>query len=125
APADAEPADPVGLKIAGNEIRCGAAENQRDLLFVVWGRDDDSRLQLEVADQLLLERDATREFRVERDADEAVSPRIDEDAVDPQPRGAETARNVGLGQSFHEIEPGGSDLHLLRVDHQLVSSTGG
>ena len=45
--------------------------------------------------------------------------------VDPQPRGAETARNVGLGQSFHEIEPGGSDLRLLRVDHQLVSSTGG
>ncbi len=105
--------------MAGNELRGGAAEDYRDLRFVFGSRDDDGGLQLEVADELLLDFDAARELRIERNADEAVAPRVDQDAIDPQPRGAEAARDLRLRQAFHEIEPGGADFGLLFSEHQV------
>ena len=118
-PADAEPADSIILQILRNEVRRRATHDHGDLLVILRRRNDDCGFQLEVADELLLQCDAGRELRVERDADETVPPRIDQDAIDPQPRGVETARNFRLGQALHEIEPRSTDFGLVVLDHRV------
>jgi hypothetical protein len=86
----------VALQEVGDEAGRRAAQDDRNLLLVLRRRNDDRVLQLEVADQPLLELDAACELRIQRDADEAVMARVDQDPVDAQPGGAEAAGNLRL-----------------------------
>jgi len=100
----------------------GTAEDRGDLLLVAGRGHDDGGRELEVADQFALERDAGRELGIERDADEAVVAGLDEDAVDPQPRGPEAARDLRLRQALHEIEPGRTDVGLVLGGRHVAGS---
>src|SRR6185312_1654815 len=90
----------------------------RHLFLVLRRRHDHGRFKLEFADELPLELDARSELGVERDADEAVAARVDEDAIDPKPRGAEAARDLRLREALHEIQPGGAYFGLVFLGHR-------
>ena len=123
APADAEPAHAGLAEMPRQIVGGGAAQDRRDLVLIGRGRNHHGILQAGLVDQLPLQLDAAGEAGVDLDIDQAAFPGLAQQAVGAQPRDAELARDIGLGEPLHEIEPGHPHPKLLVILRHLLPAS--
>ena len=123
APADAQPAHARLAEMPRQVFGGGAAQDGRDLVLIGRGRNHHGVLQAGLLDQLPLQLDAVGQPGIDLDIDQAAFPGLAQQAVGAQPRDAELARDIGLGEPLHEIEPGHAHPKLLVIlRHPLPAS---
>ena len=91
----------------------GAAQRDRDVVGIGRGRNDHGVLEAGLGDQAPFERDAVGQPRIDLDVHQAAFARLGQQAIGTQPGDPELGCDIGLGQPFHEIEPGHAHPQLL------------
>src|SRR5262245_10577 len=123
APANTQTRNAAALEMPREKLSCCAPEKHRNKLGICGRGDDDRGLQRQSADKLLFEVNAARERRIQRDADNAIRPRLGDHAIDAQSRQAQALGDFALSEPLHEIEPRDAyALLLVDLTHRASST---